>query len=73
MTHEPPLKSTAQLEIKVVFHFEGVVLVGDTSKMRNVIEGARGKNRWGRFPNYNDNCGAELCMANYHKLLEILS
>lgn len=39
VTHEPPLKSTARPEIKVVFHFEGVVLAGDTSKMRDVIEG----------------------------------
>lgn len=44
MTHEPPLKSTAQLEIKVVFHIGGVVLAGDTSKMRDVI-GARGGSR----------------------------
>lgn len=38
MTHEPPLEPTAQLEIKVVFHIEGVVLAGDTSERRGVIE-----------------------------------
>lgn len=46
MTHEPPLASTVQPEIKVVFHFEGVVLAGDTSEMRHVIgERESGKSR----------------------------